>query len=241
MAKVGSLSVYTSLKEYLPKTAIFHTHNLDVDKAKSDINYCFENGIYPGSRSPVFLIQNQIIYIQRPFKIISLFRDPIDRNISAFFDAFELYIGVKPEVYSGSLEQLEDLFHKYLPYTYPLIWFDDIFLNDIGIDVYKYAFDPELGYIKIEEKGKEVLIMNCYLDDVLKEKQIAKFCKSKKFKLENTNITDNKPSRNLYKSFKDFIKFEKSYLEECYDSKYARHFFSELQRNEAMKRWLKSE
>lgn len=241
MAKVGSLSVYNSLKRTLPTTAIYHTHILDIDKAKADIQECFDHGIYPGSRSPVVLIQNQIIFKKRPFKVISLFRDPIDRNISAFFDAFQLYVGVKPQAYIGSLEDLEALFHKHLPYTYPLNWFETIFLKDFDIDVYAFPFDVEKGYATIEKDGKVVLLMNCYVEDVIKEQQIAEFCDLDNFKLTNSNITDHKSSRDLYRAFKDFIRFDRSYLEAHYNSKYARHFFTETHRNEAMKRWLKLE
>lgn len=85
MAKVGSLNVYSSLNKKLPTIALFHTHNLDVEQAKKNIALCFENGIYPSSRSPVFLIHNQIVSKHRPYKIITLYRDPIERNISAFF------------------------------------------------------------------------------------------------------------------------------------------------------------
>lgn len=240
MAKVGSLSVYTSLKKALPKTAIFHTHSLNVNTAQEEVRYCFDNGIYPGSRSPVFLIQEKIISKQKDYKMISLFRDPIERNISAFFDAFELYVGVKPKDYKGDLGQLETLFHKHLPYTYPLRWFDDIFFNDTKINVYDYEFNAELGHAVIKHNGIDVLIMNCYLDDGLKERLTGDFCNLKSFSLTNTNITAHKASRDLYKAFKDFIKFDEAYLEEYYSSKYAKHFFTETQRKKAIEKWLKS-
>nr|WP_246431433.1 putative capsular polysaccharide synthesis family protein [Winogradskyella flava] len=168
-----------------------------------------------------------------------MFRDPIERNISAFFDAFELYAGTKPEVYAGDLEHLEYLFHKHLPYTYPLKWFDDNFHNDTQIDVYKYSFNAEIGHTIIHQDGIEVLIMNCYLEDSLKEKLIGKFCEISKFKLVNTNITANRTSGELYRRFKEFIRFDKAYLEECYNSKYAKHFLTEIQRKLAIKKWLK--
>ena len=60
MAKVGSLSVYSSLKKQLPKTSLFHTHSLDLNEVSENVDLCFKNGVYPGSRSPAFLIQNEI-------------------------------------------------------------------------------------------------------------------------------------------------------------------------------------
>ena len=225
----------------MPTTPIFHTHSLDVKTTKNEITYCFDNGIYPGSRSPVFLIHDKIMSKQRNYKIISLYRDPIERNISAFFDAFELYVGFKPEAYTGSLEHLETLFHKHLPYTYPLKWFDDNFFYDTQIDVYKYPFNAQLGHTVIQQDGKAILIMNCYLDDSLKEKLICEFCGIPNFELTNTNITENRSSGNLYKKFKAFIRFDEAYLLKCYNSKYAKHFFTEAERENAIEKWLKPE
>ena len=239
MAKVGSLSVYKSLNETLPKTPTFHTHNLDINEVQNHIDLCFENGLYPGSRSPVFIIHNQIISKNRSYKLITLFRDPIERNISAFFDAFELYVGVKPQDYKGDLETLEKLFHMDLPYKYPLQWFDEILFNDTKINVYDYPFNKELGYGLIKHENSELLLINCYIEDSLKEKLIKEFCKAPNFKLTNTNITANKKSGDLYKAFKKHIKFSKIYLKECYDSKYSKHFFTIKERNLAIKKWQK--
>lgn len=239
MAKVGSLSVYSSLKKQLPKTPLFHTHSLDIDEVQKNIDLCFKNGIYPGSRSPAFLVQNQIISTGRPYKIITLYRDPIERNISAFFDAFKLYVGVKPEDYTGDMKTLEKLFHTHIPYKYPLQWFDEYLLKETRIDVYNFPFDAALGYLTIRDEPIEILIMNCYLEDNLKEKLISEFSALPNFKLENTNITAERKSGDLYRAFKNYIRFSESYLNAYYNSKYAKHFFTSTQRKKAIEKWLK--
>ena len=81
MAKVVSLSVYFSLKKRLFKNAIFHVHSLNEIEIKKGIQLCFQNRVYPGSKTPVFLINKKIINQKRPFKIVCLFRDQLERNI----------------------------------------------------------------------------------------------------------------------------------------------------------------
>ena len=79
---------------------------------KKGIQLCFQNRVYPGSKTPVFLINKKIINQKRPFKIVCLFRDPLERNISAFFDAFKLYTGTKPNNYNSSLKKLKEGFKQ---------------------------------------------------------------------------------------------------------------------------------
>lgn len=239
MGKVGSLSVYFSLKKHLPITPIFHTHSLNKEEIKKDVSYCFSNGVYPGSRSPVFLIHKHIINRQKPFKVITLFRDPIDRNISAFFDAFKIYVGVSPELYIGDLENLTQLFFKHLPYKYPLQWYDDYMLKDTGINVYSHSFNPEIGWEIINNNNVKTLLINCYLNDAVKEDLIEEFCGISNFKLSNTNVRSEGNASVLYKDFKNYIKFPEHYLNEVYNSKYALHFFSEEERASAIQKWSK--
>lgn len=239
MAKVGSLSVYNSLQKQKPKTTLFHTHSLDLNQMQNDIDFCFENNRYPGSRSPIAIIHNNILSQQKSFKIITLFRDPVERNISAFFDAFEIYVGMKPQAYTGNLEHLEYLFHKHLPHRYAIEWFDAHFFNDFQINIYDYTFNAKHGYGTIQQNNIKILIMNCHLKDTFKVKKIGEFCNVSNFKLVNANITAEKQSGNLYKDFKTFIRFDEGYLKTQYNSKYAKHFFTETHRIEAIKKWLK--
>ncbi|QRM89035.1 hypothetical protein FG167_07225 [Lacinutrix sp. WUR7] len=241
MGKVGSLSVYTSLKRSLATTPIFHTHNLNVKEVKKDVLFCFENGVYPGSRSPVFLIDKYILKKQRPFKVITLFRDPIERNISAFFDAFQIYVGVSPEGYQGDLKTLEKLFFQQLPHAYPLQWYEDYMLKDLDFDVYTQDFDAEAGFQIIKQEQNEMLLMHCDLADAEKEKLIKTFCAVSNFQLTNTNVRAASASSDLYIAFKNYMQFPEEYIQDMYTSKYAMHFFSEKQRNVAIEKWTKKE
>ncbi len=227
MAKVGSLSVYFSLKKRLSKNAIFHVHSLDEIQIKKGIQLCFQNKVYPGSKTPVFLINKKIITQKRPFKIVCLFRDPLERNISAFFDAFKLYTGIKPNDYNGGSKKLKEYYDENLNHEFPLNWFDNQFFDATKINVYDYKFDKEQGYSTLKTDAIEILLINSDINDSVKEDLIKNFCNLKSFKLKNRNLSSSKEYALLNSNFKKQTKFSKEYLDLLYNSKYASHFFTE--------------
>lgn len=238
MAKVGSLSVYQSLRKFrnLP---VFHVHSLDVEEERRNIAYCFENGMYPGSRTPVFLLHDEVLQKNRPYRIISLFRNPIERTLSAFFDAFRLYVGVDPKEFIGTMEDLERIFHEKIPHDYAIDWYGRQFIEGTGINVYDYPFDSHKGQGHISQDGVDVLLLNSDVDDTLKEILIREFCGLERFQLTNVNVTAQSRSAELYEEFKSHIRFSEAYLKKQLDSEYARHFLSEENRKQLIEKWMK--
>ena len=237
MAKVGSLSVYFSLKKSTNRQSIFHIHSLNEEEVKEGIQLCFENNIYPGSKSPVFLINNKIIKKGKPYKIICLFRDPLERNISAFFDVFELHTGEKVTNYNEDLESLKGLYYEKLNHDFAINWFDKQFFEATSIDVYSNDFNKEKGYKLIKKDNIELLLLNSNVDDSLKENLISAFCDLESFTLKNRNISSTKKYAANYKEFKNNIKFSKEYLNRLYNSKYAQHFFTEKHIKNQYEKW----
>ncbi len=238
MAKVGSLSVYQSLKKQT-RFAVFHIHGLDEIEERKNRDLCKVNGEYPGSRTPVFLINREIVNREKPYKVISLFRNPIERNLSAFFEAFQIHMGVPAHSYRGSLEEIETVFHSNLNHNYCKGWFENQFINGTGIDVYKTPFDTQKGHCFIRGDNKEVLLLRSNLDDKLKEELVSDFCKLESFIIKNVNITSAKKEAGLYADFKKHIKFSKEYLESQLETRYVNHFFTEEEKIGLYKRWMK--
>jgi len=237
MAKVGSLSVYFSLKKWTKNQSIFHIHSLDEKEVKEGNEKCFNNNIYPGSKSPVFLINKKIINREKSYKIISLYRDPLERNISAFFDVFELHTGKKPSDFNGDFEILKQLYHEKLTHVYPLNWFEKQFFEGTKINVYKEGFDKEKGYQTIIKNNVEVLLINSNVDNQKKEELIVDFCNLKDFKLENRNVSSEKEYADYYNEFKKKMRFSSEYLNQLYGSKYVQHFFTEEYIKNQIEKW----
>ena len=239
MAKVGSSSVYHSLKDQ-SNIPCFHIHTLSIEEEMYAKNLCKEKGVYPGSRTPVFILHTHLFEKQRKFKVISLFRNPIERNLSAFFEAFELYMGVPAHLYNGSLQELEKSFHKKIDHSYCKDWFDTHFKSQIGVDVYESAFAKAKGHAIIKSNQVDILVLKSNLDDSLKSKLVGEFCGVKDFTIKNVNITNAKKEAQLYADFKSYIRFPKSYLESQLESKYVHYFFTEEEKGDLYKKWMSS-
>jgi hypothetical protein len=237
MAKVGSLSIYSSIKK---QTSIpcFHIHTLSLAECEEAKQVCLSQGILPDSRSPVPILLKKIITPKNPYKIISLFRDPVERNISAFFDAFHYYVGVSAEKYEGNIESLIDCFHKKLPHDYATLWVQEKFERDTGIDLYAEKFNTKEGHQLYEYENCHVLLINSVIEDRLKRKLVAKFIGNSSFQLTNVNVTEKSNKSKLYKAFKDQIRFDKNYLDRLLQTKYSRHFFSQEEIENSYKKWL---
>ncbi len=237
MAKVGSSSVYYSLKKQAT-IPCFHTHSLSIEEVLRAKAICKEKGIYPGSRSPIFILHKYLLQNDRNYKVISLVRNPIERNLSAFFEAFELYMGVPAHLYNGSLQEIENAFYSKLDHSYCKDWFDTQFKEGIGVDVYASAFAKAKGYAIINSNQVDILILKSKLDDTLKSKIVGDFCEIENFTIENYNVTDAKKGATLYADFKSYIRFSKSYLDSQLESKYMNHFFTEAEKEKLYERWL---
>jgi len=240
MAKVGSLSVYQSLKK-AGLTSVFHIHTLNEKEIENGIKQCFDNGIYPGSRSPVFLLNKALRDNKQKVKVVSIFRNPVERNISAFFDAFTLHMGVAPEQYKGDLETIEKVFHKKLQHNYAIDWYDTHFKEALCLDVYQYPFDKQKQFTMLSNDNVEVLLLDSRLNDAKKEELIKDFCDTANFQLQNVNVTAQAKHANLYADFKEYIRFRESYLNHQLDSKYASHFFTQEDRQALKNKWASSE
>ena len=238
MAKVGSSSVYHSLK-HQSDIPCFHIHSLDKKEEARAKAICKEKGVYPGSRSPVFILHEKLLEKQRPYKVISLFRNPIERNLSAFFEAFEIYMGIPAHLFKGTLQEIEEVFYEKLDHSYCQDWFDHHLKEGIGVDVYASAFAKAKGYTILKGDQTDVLILKSNLDDALKASLVGTFCGIENFTIKNVNVTDAKKEAQLYTDFKSHIRFPKSYLDSQLESKYMNHFFTEAEKEKLYEKWLR--
>lgn len=237
MAKVGSLSIYQSIRKYSTIPS-FHIHSLDEDEVRAGDQLCFDHGIYPDSRSPVSLINKTVITPQKPYKIISIFRNPLERNISAFFDAFEFHVGMLPSKYKGSIEELKTLFYEKLNHTYAINWYENHFLKGTGVNVYDRPFDTEKQYTVYTHGSIEILLMDSRLVDTEKEKIVQEFCGIPDFKLTNLNVTDQMKHASLYAAFKNELRFDSEYLDQQLNSRFFSHFFTKEDKDVLHEKWL---
>ncbi len=86
--------------------------------------------------------------------MITLIRDPIARNVSAFFQAFPVHYPEVMKRYSSGVVSLQDRVEEMIrlflddfdKHDVPIEWFGRHMQPVFEIDVYGEKFDPERGY-----------------------------------------------------------------------------------------------
>jgi glutamate mutase epsilon subunit len=119
-------------------------------------------------------------------------------------------------------------------------WFDVELKAVFGIDVYDYPFDREKGYSIIEQDNVEVLVIKLEKINSL-EQVIGDFVEVSDFKLINSNVSDKKPYKYLYKNMREEIRIPREVVDRYYkNSPRMKHFYTEEEINMFYKKWEKN-
>ena len=119
----------------------------------------------------------------------------------------------------------------------PLDWFDDEMKATTGMDVYSQPFPTDEGHVTLEAEPFRLLVMRHDLPDESKQQCIRNFLSDDSFQLSRHNEASAKSYSESYKSFIKRITIPESYAERMLGSKYAKHFYSEQEREELFARW----
>lgn len=159
-----------------------------------------------------------------PMKVITPIREPISRNVSAFFQNFERFTGAKFEDNQFSMDELMVFFLKNVGHSFPMTFFDNHIQKHFDIDVYATPF-PKEDYAFYEKGDIKLLVFKHDLDTALKNRIIGEFIGNTSFKIEeNRNVSAQKPYASMYTEMQK-RSLPKGYLDEMLDNKYVRHFY----------------
>lgn len=228
MPKTGSGSITHSLKKHGVKN-VFHLHEITPNHHYPKYTHQIAKSLY-----------NLILEQHLPVKIITATREPISMSVSNFFQQLYSKKGriyenesIRERVNKGNLtiSDLIDIFLSSYPHNYALKWFDDNVKNIFNIDVYSQTFPKEEGFLWLKNDNIDLITIKSENDDSVKEKYISELLCLKDFKIERTNITTEKKFNlgNKYSEFRKEIKFSEEYINSMYDSKYTKHFYTEME------------
>lgn len=174
---------------------------------------------------------------RHPLRVITLVREPVANNISMFFQIVDQYLGTDIESAGCSIDELIDVFIRKYMHSRPLTWLDAEIKPNFGIDVYQTAFPIDRGYTIISRGRISLLVLRCELDDQTKAKAIADFLGIDEFELVRSNVAGQKSYVRQYAEFKQRIRIPPTLLDQMYESKFARHFYSREERDLFRERW----
>ena len=261
MGKVGSQTVHRSLKALNLDMPIYHSHLLTRERIAETENK--RKKFFRTERQPYLnrpwlnrFLRNQIDkgLNSKKWKVITLTRDPVARNISTFFENLEfktIDASQKFEIISDyydipatlinldDLEKLKALFLERMNHNSPLEFFERELKGVFGIDIYKSAFPRYVGYKIYKDKIADVLVIRLETLNECAQKAFKEFLDIDNFSLIVENVSADKIYADLYQRFKDNIVLPNSYIDKLYNSKYMRHFYSEEEINALSEKWFK--
>ena len=165
------------------------------------------------------------------WNVITMVRDPVTRNIAAFFQNIDYYLPEWKDLWESNslpMQRLLDCFFDNEEVKSPF-WFETRLEVVFGIDVYASPFSHELGY-KIYRNPPRADLLLIRLEDLnqVASKAVYNFLRIPNFKLLNTNIGSEKPYADLYHAMLK-TSLPEFYVKKMYSTKLARHFYSEAE------------
>lgn len=221
MGKVGSSTVYYSLKKQLKGRFILHAHDFTPDHRR----LVKVRALYKHRRN----------YPDRPLKLITLIRDPIGRNISGFFQEYERYVGKPFKHDDYNLSELRDIFLEKYNHRAPLDWMDRL-KRHFDIDVYSEPILPS-HYKKYQSGSVECLLIRHDMDNDKKARILQDFLELEHLEIENYNQSIRHVYGAKYREFKHGLTLPEDFLKKMQSSKYYTHFYTEEEIKAQCTRW----
>jgi hypothetical protein len=237
MGKVGSRSVTDSLIKH-GLHPVIHIHRMNPENIQRvRAEHQKHNHKPQNEKIGLWLYKNICGTDRQKAKVITLVREPISRNISAFFQNYQRFAGAKYKRSNFQTDKLIEQFFSEYRHEVPLTWFDNEIKQTLGIDVYKYGFPKELGHLEIRKARIDLLVIKMEIPDRSKAAAIAKFLDLENFQLKRSNIGYQKKYSEAYREFKKKIFLPQAYVDQMLTSKYAQHFYSNGELEDMRRAW----
>ena len=247
MGRVGSTALVVALQQSSINRPVLHVHFLSPNGVR--FLYRLYVAAYGSWRSVPENHKRHVLrshaigkYLNRArrYQVITLVRDPVATNISGFFHNRRLWstdgldeTGETP----GTIQSLEERFLSEYPHSVPLQWFDHELYRVFEVDLFAGPFAREDGHQICHGRRATVLAFKSErLSECVRE-ACRQFLDVSDVFVRNEYQPINAISTSLYEAFVHQAKMPASYLRQMYESKLARHFYSESERRAFCDRW----
>jgi hypothetical protein len=220
--KVGSTSLVSSIRISASlKFSIIHIHD--------EIMLNFFTGINTITINEIIQYNS---YIGKNVYVIDVYRTPIERKFSEFFEKISPYHFNNSEenINKYTIKRISDRFNKVFPY---------LALGDHYIDKYNIpvpeSFDNINNFLNI--KHNNINYVKLRLKDSDKWGKILSEILCTEIIIVNDYETNNKVIGNIYSKFKNEYKLPANYFELIKNDKYLAFYYSEEERNNYLSIW----
>jgi hypothetical protein len=249
MGKVGSQTVYRTLRAARLPNPVYHVHWLSPDSI-SDVEERYRNsgtGIMPRHLITSRILRRRLDRDpQASWFIITLVRDPVARTISEFFELVRIFY---PELITSdgsvhadrAIEVLQRAFENFDESTdRACTWFDRELKAVFGIDVFTHPFGQQGGYSFIRDRDVQVLVLR--LEDLDRNiMTLARFLSlSEPLHMVRANLSTTKEIASAHRFVLDNLCIPKPVCARIYSSRYAEHFYTGSMRSAWVQQWTRA-
>jgi hypothetical protein len=224
--KVGSTSIVSSLRIFgLEKVDTIHIHDEEMLQVLGHINGITINEL---------ILFNK--YLGRDVYVINIYRSPIERKISSFFEKIGSYHfnTTDQNVNKYNVEKVMNRFNNIFPY----IETSDHFIDKYSITIPE-RFDYEKKYLLV--KDNDITYLTLRLKDSQQWGRILTNIFGFNIRIVKDYESTNKPIKDIYNLFKKKYKIPINFLDEILNCKYLNYYYSSDEVKEYYNEWnLKS-
>ena len=249
MGKVGSTSIHNSLEEASLQLPIYKVHFLSDEGMAHAVEFHQKTLKIPWENTPhiqtsEFLREKIQTDPGSQWKVITLVRDPVMREVSEFFQyVHSMYPELLDEAGNIEKERAIKLLQTRLMFynpekNYTCRWFDMEIKGMFGLDVYAHPFDTEKGYSILQHGNVELLILR--LEDLNENfsEAIGQFLALESpIELIRSNMRAEQKRGSTYEQVRQELTLRESVCRKIYSSKYAQHFYSETEIERLIQKW----
>lgn len=247
MAKVASTTVVRSVRSSSPGVPVFHVHTLTPEGIESLGTF------YRWCRAPALpwaghlLVSRFLVEQLRRgvtpgrWKVVTLVRDPIARNLSLLFQlGGRLIPGFARLCAERKLDPL-DVFERFES-RFPgqvrcMRWFDEELRRVFDVDPFAVPFDPAKGFQQYPGPLADVLLMRTDRLNEVGAEALGMFLglENVRWKRRNSGLGGRHGRR--YAELLQRITLPREYVDSFYDSPEVRHFFTPGELDRMRARW----
>ena len=215
MGKVGSSAIGTALQE--AGLHYYAVHSLDpanlVTLARRKLD---NNEMLPPTVADAMSRRGLILNRAASF-YVSAVREPVARNLSAFFQNISLFF---PGYSTASPEELLACFVDRYPHNVPISWFDREFRRFLGIDVFSVPFDKKERFAV----NSTLILLRNDCSNHTKGAVLSQVF-NQPISVSFTHGSDQSPYAKQYEAVKRIARFTPEFLDSLYNTPYAKHFW----------------
>ncbi|MEO1241221.1 MAG: putative capsular polysaccharide synthesis family protein [Pseudomonadota bacterium] len=237
--KVGSSAIMFAVQR--AGITVSHVHMLNENRLRGLEERCMANGeASPPHVSEARSIRKNYIDAKKRLCVVSAVRDPVARNLSAFFENIESFCPDWLRLSKRNPDEVVTRFLENYPHHVITDWFDEEFKDALDIDVYKHPFSHQQGYGRYSSDIADAIVLRAEDENSKKSAALSNFLKADEIILKRENKGLKRHWGDAYRKIKKTIKFPVAYLDQMYDSKMAKYFYTGQERNEFRQRHLRA-